>query len=169
MCRSEPFCSIISQTEIGSDDPIDFLEKAVPFANDRLWGTLNACVIVHPDTLRDPLVHEAFERALQKLRYGSVGVNIWPAIAFVLGTTSWGAWPGSTLTNIQSGRGFVHNTSMVDKIEKCICRYPVTGFPKLPYFPTHRNAQVLGKKLVAFEPSQSWLKLPGIVGSALKG
>jgi aldehyde dehydrogenase (NAD(P)+) len=166
---TEPFCSIISQTEVGSDDPIDYLEKAVAFANERLWGTLNACVIVHPETLRDPKVNEAFERALQKLRYGTVGVNIWPAIGFVLGTTSWGAYPGSTLTNIQSGRGFVHNTSMVDHIEKCICRYPVTGFPKLPYFPTHRNAHVLGKKLVEFEPSQSWLKLPGIVGAALKG
>ena len=166
---TEPFCSVISQTEVGSDNPIDYLEKAVAFANDRLWGTLNACVIVHPETLRDPRVNEAFERALQKLRYGTVGVNIWPAIAFVLGTTSWGAYPGSTLTNIQSGRGFVHNNSMIDRNEKCICRYPVTGFPKLPYFPTHKNAHVVARKLVEFEPSQSWLKLPGIVGAALKG
>jgi hypothetical protein len=168
---TEPFCSIISQTEIASDDPIAFLEQAVDFANDRLWGTLSACVVVHPKTLKDPKVNEAFERAIAKLRYGAIGINIWPAIAFVLGGTPWGAHPGSTLTNIQSGRGFVHNTSILEKIEKCVCRYPVTGFPnpKLPYFPTHKNAHVLGRKLAAFEPSQSWLQLPGIVGSAMKG
>jgi aldehyde dehydrogenase family protein len=166
---TEPFCSILSATEIGSDDPIAFLEKAVDFANDRLWGTLSACVVVHPQTLKDPKVNAAFERAIARLRYGAIGINVWPAIAFVLGGTPWGAHPGSTLTNIQSGRGFVHNTSMLERVEKCICRYPVTGFPKLPYFPTHKNAHVLGKKLAAFEPSQSWLQLPGIVGAALKG
>jgi hypothetical protein len=167
---TEPFCSILSATEAGSsDDPIAYLEQAVEFANERLWGTLSACVIVHPETLKDPKVNAAFEQAIAKLRYGAIGINIWPAIAFVLGTTPWGAHPGATLTNIQSGRGFVHNTSMLEKIEKCVCRYPVSNFPKLPYFPTHKNAHVLGAKLAAFEPSQSWLSLPGIVGSALKG
>jgi aldehyde dehydrogenase (NAD(P)+) len=60
---TEPFCSIISTTEVASDDPIEFLDKAVDFANNRLWGTLNACVVVHPDTHKDPKVNEAFERA----------------------------------------------------------------------------------------------------------
>ena len=151
---------------LGRSDP--YLEQAVAFANDRLWGTLSALLVVHPDTLKDPKVRDAFEHALSKLRYGAVGVNIWPAIAFALGSTPWGAYPGATLTNIQSGRGFVHNTSMVEKIEKTICRYPVTGFPKLPYFPTHRSSHLLGRKLVGFEPSQSWFKLPGVVASAMR-
>lgn len=169
---TEPFCSILSTTEVGSsDDPIAFLDEAVRFANERLWGTLNACVVVHPKSLRDPKVNEAFERALSNLRYGAVGVNVWPAIAFVLGTTPWGAYPGATLTNIQSGRGFVHNTSMLEKVEKAVVRYPVTGFPnpKLPYFPTHKNAHNLGHKLTEFEPSQSWGKFPAVVAAALKG
>ena len=165
----EPFCSIVSATELGSDDPIDYLDQALAFANDRLWGTLSACVVVHPETLKDPKVAEKFEQTIARLRYGAVGINIWPAIAFVLGTTPWGAFPGATLTNIQSGRGWVHNTSMIERIEKCVCRYPVTGFPKLPYFPSHKNAHMLGRKLAAFEPGQSWLALPSIVGSALKG
>jgi aldehyde dehydrogenase (NAD(P)+) len=164
----EPFCSILSSTEIGSDDPFAFLDQAVSFANDRLWGTLTACIVVHPETMRDPKFADAFERAVGKLRYGAVGINIWPAIAFALGSTPWGAYPGATLTNIQSGKGFVHNTSMLERVEKTVCRYPVTGFPKLPYFPTHKTSHVVGRKLVAFEPSQSWLKLPGIVTAALR-
>ena len=88
---------------------------------------------------------------------------------FALGSTPWGAYPGATLTNIQSGRGFVHNTSMIERIEKTICRYPVTGFPKLPYFPTHKTSHTVGRRLAAFEPTQSWLKLPGVVAAAIRG
>ena len=41
-------------------DPIDapdtaaFLERAVRFANETLWGTLNATLIVDPRTAKDP-------------------------------------------------------------------------------------------------------------------
>ena len=31
----EPFCSILCQTEIGSADPVEFLDAAVAFCNDR--------------------------------------------------------------------------------------------------------------------------------------
>jgi aldehyde dehydrogenase (NAD(P)+) len=167
--NTEPFCSIISATEVGSDDPIDFLDKAVAFANDRLWGTLVATLVVHPGTLRDPRAREAVERAIVKLRYGAVGVNIWPAIAFTAGTTPWGGYPGSTLTNIQSGRGFVHNTQMLEHVEKCVVRYPVKGFPKLPYFPSHKTSHLLARRLTYLEQNSSWLKFPGVVMAGLRG
>jgi aldehyde dehydrogenase (NAD(P)+) len=50
----EPFCSILSETEVGSDDPVEFLDRAVDFANNRLWGTLSADIVVHPKSLKDP-------------------------------------------------------------------------------------------------------------------
>ena len=167
--NTEPFCSILSATEVGSTDPLDYLEKAVAFANDRLWGTLSAAIVVHPATLRDPQVKQALEQAIAKLRYGAVGVNLWPAFAFALGTTPWGAYPGATLTNIQSGRGFVHNTLMIEDIEKCVLRYPATAFPKPPYFPTHKTAHVLGRRVTFFEEAPSLLKLPAVVVAALGG
>ena len=33
-------------TEVGSDDPLEFLERAVEFANNRLWGTLTADLVI---------------------------------------------------------------------------------------------------------------------------
>ena len=167
--NTEPFCSILSATEVGSTDPVDFLEKAVAFANDRLWGTLSAGIVVHPATLRDPRVKQALEQAIAKLRYGAVGVNLWPAFAFALGTTPWGAYPGSTLTDIRSGRGFVHNTLMIEDVEKCVLRYPATAFPKPPYFPTHKTAHVLGRRVTFFEEAPSLLRLPSVVAAALGG
>ncbi|MET0793954.1 MAG: aldehyde dehydrogenase family protein, partial [Polyangiaceae bacterium] len=38
----EPFCSILSEVSVGSADPVEFLASATAFANERLWGTLNA-------------------------------------------------------------------------------------------------------------------------------
>jgi hypothetical protein len=167
---TEPFCSIISSTELGNaDDPVKFLEAAVAFANDKLWGTLSASLVVHPSTLADPKGKEAVEWAIARLRYGAVGVNIWPAAAFALGTTPWGAYPGSTLTNIQSGRGFVHNTAMIEGIEKCVLRYPTVASPKPPILASHKSANVLGRRVTYFEESPSYFKLPPIIAAALKG
>jgi len=168
--NTEPFCSILSATEVGSPtDPIKFLEEAVNFANDHLWGTLSAVLVVHNQTLKDPKAREAVEWAISKLRYGAVGVNLWPAFAFALGTTPWGAYPGSTLTNIQSGRGFVHNTAMIENLEKCVLRYPSSAFPKPPYFSTHKTANVLGRRVTFFEDKPSVFGLPAIVAAALGG
>ena len=60
---TEPFCSVLSETEVGSDDPVEFLDRAVDFANNRLWGTLSADIVVHPKSLKDPRIAEALERA----------------------------------------------------------------------------------------------------------
>lgn len=166
---TEPFCSIISATEVGGEDPIDFLDRAVNFANDKLWGTLVATILVHPKTLKDPKAAEALERAIVKLRYGAVGINLWPAFAFALGNTPWGAYPGATLTNIQSGRGWVHNTSMLEHVEKVVIRHPVTGFPKPPYFPLHKTARELGRAVTMLEETGSWTRFPAVMLAGLRG
>lgn len=166
----EPFCSIVSATEVGSsEDPIEFLDRAVSFANDKLWGTLVATLVVHPKTLKDPSVADAFERAITRLKYGAVGVNLWPSYAFALGDTPWGAHPSSRLADIQSGRGWVHNTHMLEHIEKVVVRAPVTQAPKPPYFPSHKSARELGRALVAFDATGSWLKFPAVAIAGLKG
>jgi aldehyde dehydrogenase (NAD(P)+) len=90
----EPFCPVLAETEVGSDDPLEFLDRAVEFANNRLWGTLVADLVVHPATLKDPRIAEAVERAIARLRYGVVSVNTWSGFAFVFGTPPWGAYPG---------------------------------------------------------------------------
>src|SRR5207244_9732400 len=115
--------------------------------NRRLWGTLAAALVVHPSLAADRRGAEALERAVARLRYGTVAVNCFPAVAFVLGTIPWGAYPGSPLSDIQSGRGFVHNTFMLERVEKVVVRHPVSSPLKLPYFPSHRTPRELGRRL----------------------
>ncbi|MGH7535608.1 MAG: aldehyde dehydrogenase family protein, partial [Gemmatimonadales bacterium] len=116
--QTEPFCAVLSETEVGSGDAIEYLDRAVDFANQRLWGTLSATIVVHPSTLKDPTLGAAVERAITRLRYGSVALNSWTGLMFAFGTPPWGAHPGSTQSDIQSGTGWVHNTPMLEGIEK---------------------------------------------------
>lgn len=167
--REEPFCSVLSEVQVGSQNAVDFLEKATEFCNNKLWGSLNATLIIHPKTLKDPAVKAAFERAICKLKYGTVAVNTFPGLSFVFASPPWGAYPGATQDNIQSGNGFVHNTAMLEGIEKAVIRAPLTAFPKPAFFPSHRTAQTVIRRLVEMEEKASWSKVPGIVWAALQG
>ncbi len=167
--RTEAFCALLAETSVGSEDPLEYLEQAVAFANQRLAGTLSANLVVHPRTLADPTVRAAFERAVRRLRYGTVAVNCWSGYGFGFGTTPWGGFPGQPLTDVRSGRGFVHNTLMLDGIEKTVVRHPVTHAVKPLYFPTHRTVHAMGPRLVALEARRSWGALPVILGAALRG
>jgi aldehyde dehydrogenase (NAD(P)+) len=166
---TEPFCALVGEVQVGSAEPDAFLDAAVRFANERLWGTLSAAIVACGKTLSDRSTRAAVERAVRGLRYGSVCVNVWPGIAYASGTGPWGAYPGSQLTDIQSGRGLVHNTRMLERVEKLVVRGPAWSPIKLPYFPTHRTAHELGRRLSALEEDGSWAKLPGVVATALRG
>ena len=163
---TEPFCSLLSETAIGSEDPAEYLAQAVDFVNGRVWGSLSANLVVHPRTLADPVLSRAVEQAIRGLRYGTVAVNVWTGYGFGFGTTPWGAYPGSTLTDIQSGRGFVHNTLMLERVEKSVIRHPARTFPKPPYFPSHRSAHRLGRRLVDLE-ARGWRAMPGVVAAGV--
>ena len=167
--HDEPWCTVLSETCVpGADDPVKFLEEAVTFVNEHLWGTLCASVIIHPETLEDPRVRVAFEKALRELRYGAVAVNTWSSAVFGLGNLPWGGHPSSTAQNIQSGRGWVHNPMMLEGIEKVVMRAPLTTFPESPWVPGHRGQLELARRLAELERRPSWLKVPAIAAAALR-
>jgi aldehyde dehydrogenase (NAD(P)+) len=166
---NEPFCPVLVETEVGSDDPLEFLERAVEFANNRLWGTLSADLVVHPASLKEPRVAQAVERAIARLRYGVVTLNSWSGFAFVYGSPPWGAYPGARPSDIQSGTGWVHNTAMLEGIEKTVLRHPLTIIPKPATFPGHRTAHIVSQRLTYLDERASWMKVPGVIAAAMRG
>ncbi len=165
--REESFCAVTCETGLPGTDAADFLRTAVAFCNDRLYGTLNAGLVVDPRSRRK--LRAEVDRAIADLRYGAVGVNQWPAMAFAFASTPWGAFPGHTLEDIQSGIGTVHNTFLFNRPEKSVVEGPFRVFPKPPWFVSHKNAHAVGRRLVAFEADPSASKLPGIVLAAMRG
>jgi hypothetical protein len=164
----ESFCSILFETAIASGDPVEFLDKAVHFANERLWGTLSAGLVANPRSMKDRVIGSAVEYAITNLRYGAVTVNAWSGYVFGFVTPPWGAHPSSTLTDIQSGCGWVHNTPMLEGIEKAVLRHPITAMPKASYFPSHRSAHVLMSRMTTLDEHGSWKKVPGVLAAAMK-
>jgi aldehyde dehydrogenase (NAD(P)+) len=164
---TEPFCPIVSETQVGSADPVDFLARATSFLNDTLWGTLNACVVIPPALERDPTVGKALERALVALRYGTVAINVWPAVGYGLGSLPWGGHPSATLADIQSGLGWVHNTFMLEGIDKAIVRGALVARPSPAWFFDKPKVEVIGRRMVAMEAAPRWRKLPALVAAAL--
>jgi acyl-CoA reductase-like NAD-dependent aldehyde dehydrogenase len=166
---TEPFCAILSEVSVGSDDPVEFLSAATKFCNDKLWGTLSASIVCHSVLEDDPVVGAALERTIDELRYGAVALNHWPAFVYGTVTAPWGGHPSSTLANVQSGLGFVHNTLMLGNIEKAILRGPLTSFPRPPLFYDHRKMDVVGERLMRYNAWPGWTRLPAVAAAALTG
>lgn len=167
--NTEAFCGVFSETALDAASVAEYIDRAVEFCNETLWGTLNCSLLIHPKSLKDPEVAAAFERALANLRYGSIAVNAWAAVVYGLVVTPWGAYPGHDIYDIQSGTGVVHNTLMFDKVQKTIVRVPFRMRPKPLWFQSHGTTLTMAEKLTRFEESPSPLRLPGIFWDALRG
>ncbi len=167
---TEAFCSLFAETPIEAKTVPEYIERAVEFANKNLWGTLAATLIVHPSSLKDPAVAAAVERAIADLRYGTIGVNYWAAAAYSMAVTPWGAFPGHTIDNIQSGIGMVHNTFMFSRPQKTVLRAPFRTRPVPIWFETRaKRGWKVFPKLVQFEASPYIWKVPAIIWAALRG
>ena len=125
-------------------------------------------------------VGEAFDDLIAELRYGTVAINTWTGLGFLTATASWGAYPGATIDDIQSGTGIVHNALLLDDVERTVVEgafrpFPrsIAGgefslFPKAPWFSTARSAHTTGRLLAGYAAHPSWAKLPGIFLSAFR-
>ena len=167
--REEAFCSVFAETALSAPSAARFVDRAVELANERLWGTLNVTLIVHPDSLEDPETRAAVERAEADLRYGTVSINHWAAVGYALAATPWGSFPGNPPEDIQSGVGWVHNAYLFDRPQKAVVRSPFRAWPKPPWFLGHRTAGGLAEVLTAFEGSRSPARLPRLFWHALRG
>ncbi len=165
----ESFVCVCAETALDARDELDFLTRAVEFANEKLWGTLSAAITVPPDFNRRPQGAKALETAISDLRYGAVGINHWPALVYAMMSPPWGGHPSGTLADAQSGIGSVHNTFMLEKVQKTVLVGPLTIAPKPFWFPTHKRPEPIAWKVLELYLRPSAWKLPGLMLSALGG
>ena len=167
MFHEESFVCVCAETQLAGDTPEQFLDAATAFVNDRVHGTLCSSVTVPPGFRRQ--YGAAFERCLANLRYGSVCVNQWSGLAYGLTSPPWGAYPGATLKDVQSGIGNVHNTYLLDRVEKTVLEGPLVNFPTPVWFPSHRNAVNVATRLFRLYHQPSMFQLPGLFAAAITG
>lgn len=156
----------------------EFVDAAVAHANDKLVGTLGANVLI------DPVTHEAlgagFDSAIAALHYGTVAINAWTALGFLTPTATWGAYPGGTLSDAESGIGIVHNAFLLSHVERSVVRGPFRPFPrsigkgtfsalpKPPWFVSSRTGAAVCEGLTRFKITGSKLGLVGTLAKAMR-
>jgi acyl-CoA reductase-like NAD-dependent aldehyde dehydrogenase len=164
---NEAFCGVLAEVELDSAGPADFLEDAVNFANDSCWGTLSCMVLIDEATQKQHA--QAFDRAIERLRYGGIAINCWAGMIYAFVSPTWGAFPGHPNTDIQSGSGVVHNSYLLDHPQKSVVRAPFRLQPTPAYFFDHRNLRALGEKLVALESNPTFGAFVGTAVAGIKG
>jgi acyl-CoA reductase-like NAD-dependent aldehyde dehydrogenase len=165
----ESFVCVLVEVALDTRTPEDFFRKAVAFANQRLFGTLCAAV-THPDQFRSDASNERLlQTALAELQYGAVAVNHWPGLMYAMMSPPWGGFPGSTLADAQSGIGWVHNTFLLDGIEKSVLEGPLTMFPKPPWFPSHSRAERVAWSYFRLYRRPSWTNALRLLCASVKG
>ncbi|QLL08012.1 aldehyde dehydrogenase family protein [Mycobacterium vicinigordonae] len=174
---TEYFGPVLAHTELPAIG-LEFLCAAIEFCNDKLGGNLGASIIVAPDDRK--AMGTAFEAAVADLHYGTIGINVWSAIGFLVPALSWGAYPGNTLGDVGSGIGIVHNSRLLTNIERSVVTGPFRPFPrsiaggemalspKPAWFVTARSAKGVAERLTRFAASPGWAKLPGIFNQAFR-
>ncbi len=116
----EPFMSLCSEIALEADSVVEFIHKAVEFANKKIWGTLAAYIVVHSDSMKDPQTAAAVDKAIADLHYGSVVINYWGGLSYYLMSAPWGGYPNTDIYDVQSGIGFVNNPLMFDHPQKSV-------------------------------------------------
>jgi acyl-CoA reductase-like NAD-dependent aldehyde dehydrogenase len=164
---NEAFCGVLAQTSLDASDPADFMAKATAFANDDCWGTLSCMVLIHPET--QTLYGKSLDAMLAGLRYGGIGVNAWAGVIYGLVVTTWGAFPGHPLEDVQSGRGVVHNALFIDHPQKSIVKAPFRIVPTPAWFADHKTGHLLGPALTRFEANPGLITLASVISAALRG
>ena len=175
----EFFAPVLASTRLPATSAKEYLSAAVEFANERLHGTLGANIIVHPDTIRE--LGPDLEKAIHDLNYGTVAVNAWTAVGYLLQRAPWGAARGHTLDDAQSGIGVVHNALLLDRTQKTVVRAPFQAFPRTflngefsmspkPFwFVTHKTARQTAERFTHYLGDDRLSRLPGIFAAALRG
>ncbi|MCC6647570.1 MAG: aldehyde dehydrogenase [Polyangiaceae bacterium] len=164
---SEAFCGVLSVVTLPARDAGEFLEQGVAFANDTAWGTLSMTLLIDDAPAKARAAE--LDRAIAALRFGGIGVNVWPGLIYGLVVTPWGAFPGHTPEDIQSGTGWVHNSLLLDHPQKSVVRAPFVIKPTPAWFSDHKTLRDLGRRLTAFEQTGGWGRLVGVAVAALRG
>jgi acyl-CoA reductase-like NAD-dependent aldehyde dehydrogenase len=164
---TEAFCGILAEVSLAATTAQDFLAAAVPFVNDQVWGNLSCVLLIDPATRRQNAV--AVDAAIAQLRYGSIGINVWTGMGFLLASATWGAFPGNSLENIGSGRGVVHNTYLFDHPQKSVISAPFRIRPTPTWFADHNNLLQVAQRYAALQVKPSWRQFFSVVVAALQG
>lgn len=165
--QTEAFCGVLAEVSLAATTATEFLSVAVEFADDHIWGNLSCVLLVDRPTQQRNA--EELERAIADLKYGAIGVNVWTGVIFSLVGCPWGAYPENDLTDIRSGRGFVHNGYLFEHPQKAVLYAPFHIRPTPLWFADNKNLLEIARRYQTFLTFSNWGNFGRLVAAALRG
>ena len=153
--------------EIEYTDYESFANNSIDYVNNELWGNLGATVLIKDSKKKRN--SEILESYKHKLNYGTIAINEWAAIAFIIPTMPWGGYPGNKDNDIQSGKGFVHNSFFFESPLKGIVEtnFRFSRFIDPPWFVNNKKAHKLFKNLTYYQANNSKINFIKLIFSTL--
>ena len=145
----------------------NFCSNAVDYVNNHLWGNLGVTVLIknHKKKTNQGILNTYIE----ELKYGTVAINEWSALGFVIPTLPWGGYPGNKDNDIQSGQGYVHNALLFESPQKGIVysRFRLSPLIDPPWFVTNKKAHRIFRHLTYYQATKSKINLIKLIFSTL--
>ncbi len=145
----------------------DFANKAIDYCNVELWGNLGVSVIIKDhDRKYNKHITNLY---INNLNYGTVAINEWAAIGYIIPQLPWGGFPGNRDNDIQSGQSVVHNSMLFESPLKGVVntKFRISRIIDPPWFVTNKKARRLFKNLTYYQIHNSNINFLKLIFAAL--
>ena len=165
--NKEVWSTVLYFKEIPYTSNENFCSNSIEYVNNELWGNLGVTVLIknHKKKTNQSILNDYVEN----LKYGTVAINEWSALGFVIPTLPWGGYPGNKDNDIQSGQGYVHNSLLFESPQKGVVysRFRLSPIIDPPWFVTNKKAHRIFKNLTYYQATKSKINLVKLIFSTL--
>ena len=145
----------------------EFANKAIDYCNDELWGNLGVSVIVkdHERKFNKHITN----LYIDKLNYGTVAINEWAAIGYIIPQLPWGGYPGNRDNDVQSGQSVVHNSMLFESPLKGVVntKFRISRLIDPPWFVFNKKGRRLFRNLTYYQINNSNINFLKLIIAAL--
>jgi len=145
----------------------DFAQNVIDYCNNELWGNLGISVIIKDhDKKFNKHINNLY---IDKLNYGTVAINEWAAIGYIIPQLPWGGFPGNRDNDIQSGQSVVHNSMLFESPLKGVVntKFRISRLIDPPWFVTNKKARRLFKNLTYYQINNTNINFLKLIFAAL--
>ncbi len=164
---SEVWNTTLYFKELEYSENESFTDISINYVNNELWGNLGVSVLIKGSKKKKN--QHIVNKYKNDLNYGTVAINEWSAIAFIIPTMPWGGYPGNKDNDIQSGQGYVHNAYFFESPLKGIVEtnFRFSRFIDPPWFVNNKKAHRLFKNLTYYQADNSKINFIKLIISTL--
>ena len=163
----EVWSSAIYFKKLEYTSPENYAQKSINYCNNELWGNLGISIIMKNSNKK--FNKHILEKYVSDLNYGTIAINEWAAMGYIIPQLPWGGFPGNKDNDIQSGQSVVHNSLLFESPLKGVVntKFRISKLIDPPWFITNKKTRRLFKNLTYYQINNSNTNLLKLIFAAL--